>query len=607
MLVSAIAGSWFFVNNEHHEPSDPTLMLSRLYNRAAGMPLLIGLLVVTFAIAADLAHEAWNTGLSQQQTAERALRDFVRFSATGATYQTQASIALGLRTLLGDVIARDTRGPLPGADVLEQSAARIRECQCAPSFEPAFYFRLDLASGDLALAGDTIASDAERRWLRDTLTRHIRDVRHPDWDVALILGSVDSYPRIVAYALRGTATAYGFVSDIAPFGEAAIAPVVRRRLRPDVELGPRAAAYDSLMRTFILAPDGHALYDANPRRPEVRVTMVPRAGHETYMPGAEPVIPTTLFADTVRLGPQFGDLRLDVALATTDPGALVGGGLPRSRLFALLGLLVLMAGLVGAAVLQLRREHELARLRADLTASVSHELRTPLAQILLFGETLMLERTRSDRERRAAAEIIVREARRLMHLVENALHFTRADRQLLHFAPESIDLGGATREILVSFAPLAFAAKVTLREMIDEPASALIDGAAYRQIVLNLLENAVRYGPAGQTVIVRVERLNGAVRLIVEDEGPGIPIADRERIWAPFVRLTGQLHGSMGTGIGLAVVRDLTTRHGGRTWVEHATAPSDGARFVVELPSSPRGLPKESGHESALGPSRAAL
>src|SRR5204863_999426 len=142
--------------------------------------------------------------------------------------------------------------------------------------------------------------------------------------------------------------------------------------------------------------------------------------------------------------------------ASDDPGALVAGGVPRSRLFALFGLLVLMGGLVVAVVIQLRREHELTRLRADLTAGVSHELRTPLAQILLFGETLMLERTRSERERRAAAEVIVREARRLMHLVENALHFARTDRHLLELSAEVIDIGALTREILVAFAPLAW-------------------------------------------------------------------------------------------------------------------------------------------------------
>src|SRR5690242_21884575 len=120
-------------------------MLSRLYNRAAGIPLLIGLLVVTFAIAADLAHEAWSTAISQQQTAERALRDFVRFSATSTAYQAQASIELGVRTLLGPVAARGTRdsASAPGPEALERSAARIRVCQCAPAFQPSFYFRLD--------------------------------------------------------------------------------------------------------------------------------------------------------------------------------------------------------------------------------------------------------------------------------------------------------------------------------------------------------------------------------------------------------------------------------------------------------------------------------
>src|SRR2546430_10003990 len=106
---------------------------------------------------------------------------------------------------------------------------------------------------------------------------------------------------------------------------------------------------------------------------------------DLYAPGVAAVAPTTVFADTVRLGGQYGDLRLDVALATSEPDALISGGLPRSHFLVLLGLLVLMAGLVALAVLQMRREQELARFRAALTAGVSHELRTPLAQILLFG------------------------------------------------------------------------------------------------------------------------------------------------------------------------------------------------------------------------------
>jgi signal transduction histidine kinase len=570
------------------------------------MPLLVGLLVVTFAIAADLAHEAWSTALAQQRTATRAGEDFVRYTATGAAYETQASIALALRALFAPV-ATSHAAP-PSAAIMTRGVQHVRDCHCAPLVIPRTFFRLHLPDGELQLAGDSVSA-AERAWLRDTITAHVKLVRQPDWDDALLYGVVGGRPRVTGYTTRPSGDAapeyvYGIVSDATAFGEAVVRPRPSTRAPRAGAMAP-AASYDSLLRTLIIAPDGDVLYGGNARRQDPRVTMLPRVGHESYLPGAAPVPAVTVFADTVPLGPRYASLRLGVALVTDDPGALVAGGLSRSRLFALFGLLVLMAGLVVAAMLQLRREHELAHLRADLTAGVSHELRTPLAQILLFGETLMLERTRSDRERRAAAEVVVREARRLMHLVENALHFTRADRDLLEPSSEVIDLAAETREILVAFAPLAWTAKVSLREEIDAAAPALVDGAAYRQIVLNLLENAVRYGPTGQTVTVRVERLDRSARVAVEDEGAGVPIADRERIWAPFVRLTNGRRGTNGTGIGLAVVRDLTARHGGRAWVERAER--GGARFVVELPSSSATLRKDSGHGAAAPPARAAL
>jgi signal transduction histidine kinase len=575
------------------------------------MPLLIGLLVVTFAIAADLAHEAWSTALAQQIIAERAGRDVVHFTATSAAYEAKAAVDLALHTLFGPLPAAGTplrRDATPDVDALPRSAERVRRCACAPAIAARYYFRIRSSDGDLQLAGEA-PRPAERQWLRDIILARLRAVRHAEWPDALIYGSVDAEHLVIGYTVReietdSVAYAYGFVSNAGAFGDAVFRSVARPG-QQRTNLVARAASYDSLMRTSILAADGVPIYDAIPRPQPLRVTMVPRAGHEVYAPGVASVVAVPLFADTVSLGDQYGDFRLHVWLDASEPGALDAGGVPRSRLFALFGLLVLMGGLVVAAVLQLRREHDLARLRADLTAGVSHELRTPLAQILLFGETLMLERTRSERERRAAAEVIVRETRRLMHLVENALHFTRADRHLLDPSEEVVDLAPLTREILVSFAPLAWTAKVTLREVIDEPAPALIDAAAYRQIVLNLLENAVRYGPAGQTVTVRIERHRTSTRLLVDDEGPGVPLADRERVWAPFVRLTSNRGRAAGTGIGLAVVRDLTLRHGGRAWVEQTE--KSGARFVVELPSSAAPLGNDSSRDGDQPAARVAL
>jgi signal transduction histidine kinase len=113
-----------------------------------------------------------------------------------------------------------------------------------------------------------------------------------------------------------------------------------------------------------------------------------------------------------------------------------------------------------------------------------------------------------------------------------------------------------------------------------------VDRAALRQTLLNLLDNAVKYGPAGQTVRLAVQRTGTRVRLTVDDGGPGIAAEDRERVWLPFYRLERDARSAIaGSGIGLAVVRDLISLHGGRVCVEDA--PGGGARFVVELTCEP--------------------
>jgi signal transduction histidine kinase len=106
--------------------------------------------------------------------------------------------------------------------------------------------------------------------------------------------------------------------------------------------------------------------------------------------------------------------------------------------------------------------------------------------------------------------------------------------------------------------------------------------------VLNLVDNAIKYSPAEGTVRVSLAPRGDVVRLEVEDEGPGIPLTDTERIWAPYFRLERDVSSAVaGSGIGLAVVRDLVQRHGGRTGVERRSRGEPGSRFFVELPRSP--------------------
>jgi len=291
-------------------------------------------------------------------------------------------------------------------------------------------------------------------------------------------------------------------------------------------------------------------------------------------------------AVTVPFGQAYsGVLDGAVLQVCIDPAAarhLVMGGLPRSRLPLVLGLLGVSTGLLVTALLQLRREQALQRLRVEFVASVSHELRTPLTQIRMFAETLLLKRIRSEEEGERALEILDREARRLTHLVENVLQFSRGERGAVSLELSSRRLAPLVRDVLEQFAPIA-GPGVRFVASLPEEAEARIDPDALRQILLNLLDNAVKYGPTEQEIVVAVERAERGVRLVVEDRGPGVPPRERLRIFERFQRLErDRLSSVAGTGIGLAVVSDLAARMHGKAFVEDA--PSGGARFVVELP-----------------------
>jgi signal transduction histidine kinase len=304
-------------------------------------------------------------------------------------------------------------------------------------------------------------------------------------------------------------------------------------------------------------------------------------GVELYRSPAQYASPFTA-RDTI--GTDMGDLYAQATLRPEVADQLIIGGLPKSRLPLILGLLGMTAVLIGTALVQLRREYELARLRTDFISGVSHELRTPLAQIRMFAETLVLGRVRSDEERSRSLAIIDQEARRLTHLVENLLHFSRAERQAARVVPEPTALAPLVQEVVEGFAPLAAARGVSLQAAVAEGLVAPVDPGAMRQMLLNLLDNAVKYGPAGQTVTVGAAAAPGAARLWVDDCGPGVPRPDRERVWDRFWRLERDRGSAVaGSGIGLAVVRELAGLHHGRTWVEDAE--TGGSRFVVEVPA----------------------
>jgi signal transduction histidine kinase len=249
----------------------------------------------------------------------------------------------------------------------------------------------------------------------------------------------------------------------------------------------------------------------------------------------------------------------------------------------LIALFAIAAGLLSVALVQIRRQQELARMRTEFVSGVSHELRTPLAQIRWFAELLHLGKLRSEEERVRSAGIIDQEARRLTYLVENVLNFSRGEKGTNRISPARGELDHEIRDALELFAPLARARKMTITTALGANTIVSFDRDALRQILLNLLDNAVKYGPAGQTITVGSEIAGDRARVYVEDQGPGIPHAERQRVWEPYVRLNREAEAATGgSGIGLSVVRELVTLHGGRVRAEGA--PGGGARVVIELP-----------------------
>ncbi len=539
----------------------PAAAISRLT-----VPLLIGLVAAVVGVSAVLAYEAYRARHSMRVTAERALAQYATMAGWELDEAVRARLDRTLDALFAPVLAGVAaspyeRSPDP-AELVARAAALGMTCDGAP----AGVLRWELPGGRLTSAG-TPLGDASVRAIEQGIQRQLR-------------GTSASETRFVI-AFDSTAARFAAVGvRTARFGVPVAAYAV-----PDCDGVLLAASVRSALRDGSLLPP--AVSGGMPNDSLVRV--------EVRRASGKPLLRTTADLPEAFAAVQplraFAGLSAHVSLLPTTRSLLLVTPPERSRLPLLIGLLALCVVLALVALIQLRREHELARLRADFTSSVSHELRTPLAQILLFGETLSLRRARSEEERTLAATSIVREARRLMHMVENVLHFSRR-RDAPDVRLEPIALEPYLAEVVASFAPLATAAAMRVETRVGD-ATVHADPAMLRQVVLNLLDNAVKYGRQGQIIEIAAESTSGngsgparLVRLTVTDDGPGIAPSDRERVWSPYVRLrsNGEARRA-GSGIGLAVVRELVEAMQGRTLVESAPN-GGGARFVVELTAS---------------------
>ena len=534
-----------------------------------GIPTL-AILLAALVVVSALVFQAFRAEQDQRATASRALREYAGFAAWEFSSNIKEEMWLAMTELLRPAEQLEPQRPgtvMPSPVMLVEQNRRVQRCNdCSSEIPASYYFRLDL--NDSALT--TVLGDGnegreparlERQWLRDTITRHATDVWRPNWRVATVVGVVDGRRLTVAYTVvRDTAgapvAAYGVVSESNRFVAAFAAKQARWELLPPALV--KQVGTGHLVAITVRDDKGNVVYRS------------PWQFGNRYSADYEQQSFVAGFTVEASLKPEVA-------------GRLILGN--SYRFPVLLALLVITAALVAIAFRQMRREAALARLRADFVSSISHELRTPLAQIRMFAELLRMGWIRSQQEHTRSLDIIDQEARRLGHLVDKVLCFDRLDRGENTLIAEPTVLASLVEEVLEAFAPLAKARQIEVALDLDESMVAEVDRGAMRQVLINLLDNAVKYGPAGQTISVALERGTDPrwARLWVEDKGPGIPTDERGKIWEPFHRLDRDSNSAVaGSGIGLALVRTLTEAHAGRVSVEDGA--QGGSRFVVEIP-----------------------
>jgi HD-GYP domain-containing protein (c-di-GMP phosphodiesterase class II)/two-component sensor histidine kinase len=232
-----------------------------------------------------------------------------------------------------------------------------------------------------------------------------------------------------------------------------------------------------------------------------------------------------------------------------------------------------------------RRLKELNEIKSNFVATVSHELRTPLTSIRAYAETLARDLGNSPRETEIEfLKIIEEEAQRLSKIVEEMLDLSRMESGKVEMKKADTDMRKVVTDVFQVLSPTAHKKYIMLEIPAEgEPVVAHVDEGMIKQLLVNLVGNAIKFTPEGGKVSIAVQELDSTIELSVEDTGIGIPSSNIKRIFEEFYQVDSSATRQYGgVGLGLAIVKSIVEWHDGKIWVE--SDGRKGTKFTVSLP-----------------------
>jgi signal transduction histidine kinase len=243
-------------------------------------------------------------------------------------------------------------------------------------------------------------------------------------------------------------------------------------------------------------------------------------------------------------------------------------------------MLVALAGFVSS----IYNQRKLNGMMSNFVASVSHELRAPVASMSLLAERLGAGTVKDAAEQEHYHRLLEGEAKRIASTIENVLAFSRLERGGLRHDPELSDLTALLRDVVAIAQLLGESRKIIIAtEFPNAPVERELDPVSLRQAILNLLDNALKFSSTGGQITLALTDNDTGTHIAISDQGPGIPVNERKRIFDAFYRIGSELRRETpGIGIGLAIVKETAEAHGGS--VEAQEAAGGGASLIFHLP-----------------------